>query len=71
MMMSICPLLEAEAAPFAGGRSVLVPAVKLNILNGVAEAELVNASASSGVTIDLDYGKGVDQLLSIGLVGLH
>ena len=70
-MMATYPLLEAETAPFACGRSVLVPAVKLNILNGVAEAQLVNASASSSVTIDLDYRKRVDQFLSIGLMALH
>ena len=70
-MMATCPLLEAETAPFAGCRSVLMPAVKLNILNGVAETKLVNASASSGVTIDLNYRKRVDELLSICLVALH
>ena len=70
-MMSTFALFEAKTAPFACSRSVLVPAINLNILNGVAETQLVNASASSGVTIDLDYRKRVYQLLSIGLVGFH
>ena len=58
--MTMLTLAKAETAPFAGGGSVLVSAVKLNVLNGMAQAKLVNASASGSVAVYLDDRKRVD-----------
>ena len=69
-MMSIIPLSETETAPFASGRSVLVPAVKLNILHGMSKSELVYTSASCGVTVNLNNWESVDHFLSICFVCL-
>ena len=69
--MTTCSLLESESAPLAGGGCVLVPPIDLYVLNRVAESELVNSSASSGVTVNLNDGELIDQLLSICLVRFH
>lgn len=65
-----CSLLEAKSAPFAGGGCVLVPAIDLNVLDRVTKTELVHTGASSGVSIDLNDGESIDELLGVCLVRL-
>ena len=70
-MMTTGLLPEAETTPLACSGSVFVAAIQLNVLHGVAEAELVDTETSSCVSIDLHNRESINQLLSIGLVGLH
>ena len=64
-------LLESETAPLAGRGSVLIAAVELDVLHGVTKAELIHTGASGGVTVDLNDGKGIDELLGVASVGLQ
>ena len=67
--MSVVGFLESESAPLASHGGVLVSLVQLDVLHGMAEAELVNASASSHVSVHLNDGKLVDQFLGIRSMG--
>ena len=63
-------LLVSETAPLASSRGVLVSLIKLNILNGVTKATLINTSAAGNVAVNLHDRKVIDKLLSIGQVSL-
>ena len=68
--VSIVDLLEAEAAPLAGGGGEVMSLVKLNVLHGVAQAQLVDASAACLVSADHHNRKIIYELLSICKVGV-
>ena len=69
-MMMILVLHVAETAPFACDRSEQVSFVELNVLDGVAKADFVSASASNNVTANLDDREFVNQLLGVCHVSL-
>ena len=55
MVMAPGNFSETKAAPFAGRRGVLVSAVKLDVLDGVAQTELVYTCATRSVTVYIHY----------------
>jgi hypothetical protein len=71
VMMTPGHLSETKATPFASGRSVLVSAVKLDVLDGMTEAKLVDTCAPSSVTVYIHDWKRVNQLLSISFMCFH
>ena len=70
-MMVIWVFLELEPAPLAGGRSVMVPLIKLDILNWMPEAELVNACASGCASSHLHDGHLVNQHFGVRVMRSH
>ena len=50
---------------------MLVPSVELDVLHGVAEAELVHARAAHHVGTHFHNGQLIDELLRIRLMGVQ
>ncbi len=71
VMMTVGSLLEAEAAPLAGGRCELMTSIELDVLNGMTETELIHTCAAGSVTVYLNNRESIDQLLSIRLMCFH
>ena len=61
----VCSHFVSKAAPFAGHRRVLVPLVKLDVLDRMAETEFIDACASGDVASDFDDGQVIDQLFRV------
>ncbi len=62
---------ESETAPLARCRRVLVSSIQLNVLDGVAESQLMDTCATSDVPMHFHYRQSVYKLLSIGLMRCH
>ncbi len=69
--MAVINLFVAEAAPLAGDGGEFVSLVELDVLDGVAQPQLVDTRASDYVSSHFHNGQLVNQLLSIGHVGLR
>ena len=69
-MMSIVDLLKSKSAPFAGGRREQVSLVQLNVLHGVAQAELVYSRAPCHVSLHLHNWHIVDQFFRVRQVSI-
>ena len=63
--VAIVDLLEAEAAPLAGRGGKEMSLVKLDVLHGVAQAQLVDTGAAGLVAVDHHNRKVIYELLSI------
>ena len=61
--------LVFESAPFASHWGVLVSLVKLDVLDGVAQAAFVDTSATCNIAADFNDRQCVDQFFGIGHVG--
>jgi hypothetical protein len=57
---SVICLPEPEAAPLACGGRILVPFIELNVLNRVAESELIDARASGNIGTNFYDRQGVN-----------
>ena len=66
----VSSLSVPESAPLAGSRSVFVSLVQLNVLHGVAQAELVHSQAAHHRGINLNDRQIIDQLLSISQMSI-
>ena len=53
-------LSVSEAAPFARHGREFLSAVQLDVLDGVTETQLVNASASNNIAVHLNNGQSID-----------
>ena len=66
--LTIACHLVPETAPLAGDRGVLVALVKLDVLDGVAQAHLMHSRASRHSAVNLDDWHAVDELFCVGTV---
>ena len=69
--MSVIDFLESKPAPFACRGGVNMSFIQLNILNWMAESELVDTSASCRVASHHDNWHLIDKFLSVRTMGFH
>ena len=68
VVVVVVDFLVTKTTPFAGNRGEQVSLVELDVLDRVTQADFVNSRAANSVSVHIDNGQFVNQLLCVGLM---